>query len=326
MRMKQRVLTGIVGALLLLAVFMTFDTIFFNIAVLAAYFIALYEIYSAFKEQNVKALFLLLGIIGAYFILLPYVPQVNNRLVIAFLMGIYALITVASFDRIDFKTLSSSLMFGLYVLVGVASITYLKNILPTAEYGRDGLFLFTMSVVVAWGSDIFAYFGGYLFGKHKLAPNLSPKKTAIAVPVHTPVTGKGTATNTNRLIIIIFFASFSGEPSVFFAISSAFLWKIPSIFSISLLMNLIFFNRLKMGISRKNSATDIIVEPRYAIPAVAKRSMLNSPVPIGIAPFSSMSGNIDTNRVAIILFPKTSSKNLPNASAIIPPKFLSASV
>lgn len=80
MRMKQRVLTGIVGALLLLAVFMTFDTIFFNIAVLAAYFIALYEIYSAFKEQNVKALFLLLDIIGAYFILLPYVPQVNNRL------------------------------------------------------------------------------------------------------------------------------------------------------------------------------------------------------------------------------------------------------
>lgn len=109
MRMKQRVLTGIVGALLLLAVFMTFDTIFFNIAVLAAYFIALYEIYSAFKEQNVKALFLLLGIIGAYFVLLPYVPQVNNRLVIALLMGIYALITVASFDRIDFKTLSSSL-------------------------------------------------------------------------------------------------------------------------------------------------------------------------------------------------------------------------
>lgn len=177
MRMKQRVLTGIVGALLLLAVFMTFDTIFFNIVVLAAYFIALYEIYLAFKEQNAKALFLLLGIIGAYFMLSPYVPQVNNRLVIALLMGIYALITVASFDRIDFKTLSSSLMFGLYVLVGFASITYLKNILPAAEYGRDGLFLFTMSVVVAWGSDIFAYFGGYLFGKHKLAPNLSPKKT-----------------------------------------------------------------------------------------------------------------------------------------------------
>ena len=176
MCMKQRVLTGIVGALLLLAVFMIFDTIFFNIAVLAAYFIALYEIYSAFKEQNAKALFLLLGITGAYFMLLPYVPQVNNRLVIALFMGIYALITVASFDRIDFKTLSSSLMFGLYVLVGFASITYLKNILPVAEYGRDGLFLFTMSVVVAWGSDIFAYFGGYLFGKHKLAPNLSPKK------------------------------------------------------------------------------------------------------------------------------------------------------
>lgn len=177
MHMKQRVLTGIVGISVLLAVFMTFDTIFFNIVVLAAYFIALHEIYSAFKEQNAKALFLLLGIVGAYFILLPYVPKVNNRLITAIFMGIYALITVANFDKIDFKTLSSSLMFGLYVLVGFAAITYLKIILPADEYGRDGLFLFAMSIVVAWGSDIFAYFGGYLFGKHKLAPNLSPKKT-----------------------------------------------------------------------------------------------------------------------------------------------------
>ena len=100
MRMKQRVLTGIVGALLLLAVFMTFDTIFFNIAVLAAYFIALYEIYSAFKEQNAKALFLLLGIIGAYFVLLPYVPQVNNRLVIAFCVNAEVVITNVIQQRI----------------------------------------------------------------------------------------------------------------------------------------------------------------------------------------------------------------------------------
>ena len=31
--------------------------------------------------------------------------------------------------------------------------------------------------ITAFGSDIFAYFTGYFFGKHKLAPVLSPKKT-----------------------------------------------------------------------------------------------------------------------------------------------------
>ena len=32
-------------------------------------------------------------------------------------------------------------------------------------------------MLCAWGTDVFAYFGGFFLGKHKLCPNLSPKKT-----------------------------------------------------------------------------------------------------------------------------------------------------
>ncbi len=32
-------------------------------------------------------------------------------------------------------------------------------------------------IISAFGTDITAYFSGYLFGKHKLCPNISPKKT-----------------------------------------------------------------------------------------------------------------------------------------------------
>ena len=32
-------------------------------------------------------------------------------------------------------------------------------------------------VIAAFGSDICAYFTGYFLGRHKMAPNLSPKKT-----------------------------------------------------------------------------------------------------------------------------------------------------
>jgi len=32
-------------------------------------------------------------------------------------------------------------------------------------------------VITAFGTDIMAYFSGYLFGKHKLCPKISPKKT-----------------------------------------------------------------------------------------------------------------------------------------------------
>lgn len=42
---------------------------------------------------------------------------------------------------------------------------------------KDGSFLVLLPLLAAWGSDTFAYFAGRLFGRHKLAPVVSPKKT-----------------------------------------------------------------------------------------------------------------------------------------------------
>lgn len=36
---------------------------------------------------------------------------------------------------------------------------------------------FLILIAISNGADMFAYFGGMLFGKHKMAPNISPKKT-----------------------------------------------------------------------------------------------------------------------------------------------------
>lgn len=42
---------------------------------------------------------------------------------------------------------------------------------------NGGKFLVLMPLVAAWGSDTCALFAGMAFGKHKLAPVISPKKT-----------------------------------------------------------------------------------------------------------------------------------------------------
>ena len=45
-------------------------------------------------------------------------------------------------------------------------------------YGRvPGIALITMAFCIAYGCDVFAYLGGKTFGKHKLCPTVSPKKT-----------------------------------------------------------------------------------------------------------------------------------------------------
>ncbi len=43
-----------------------------------------------------------------------------------------------------------------------------------AEYGREGLLLLLVTV---WVSDSAQYYAGRLFGRHKLSPTISPKKT-----------------------------------------------------------------------------------------------------------------------------------------------------
>ncbi|MHB8232856.1 MAG: phosphatidate cytidylyltransferase, partial [bacterium] len=49
-------------------------------------------------------------------------------------------------------------------------------LLKILELSGGRLFLLLLFILV-WASDIFAYFGGRHFGRHKLFPSLSPKKT-----------------------------------------------------------------------------------------------------------------------------------------------------
>ena len=58
-------------------------------------------------------------------------------------------------------------------LVYIPFFTYHMILIDMTEYRL----LVWMVVIAAFGSDICAYFTGYFLGKHKMAPNLSPKKT-----------------------------------------------------------------------------------------------------------------------------------------------------
>ena len=57
------------------------------------------------------------------------------------------------------------------------SFIRLKEMLPVEEYGYDAIFFILLILCFAWGGDTCAYFAGRAFGKHKLCPVVSPKKT-----------------------------------------------------------------------------------------------------------------------------------------------------
>ena len=79
--------------------------------------------------------------------------------------------TIFSSGRLSVTDASTATIGALYVLAGLISLIYIRRMLPLGEY------VFGLVFLGAWITDSGAYFCGRAFGKHKLAPDISPKKT-----------------------------------------------------------------------------------------------------------------------------------------------------
>ncbi len=87
---------------------------------------------------------------------------------------LYALFVLAcamfSQGKIRFKDAAKAFLSTMYIICGFSCLVATGGL-------NHGTFLLIMVLVVAFATDIFAYFSGMLFGKHKLIPAVSPKKT-----------------------------------------------------------------------------------------------------------------------------------------------------
>ena len=177
--MKTRVITAIVGIIVLIGVMFTFNTLLFNLVIAAITLIAVHEIYSALGFEKKDWLM--------YAVLVPYTLlvmtsnyQVMRRLVMPMsflLVTFYAIYLVVRNGTISYQKASGLLMFSGIVIFCFYSFIRLKELLPVEQYGYDAVFFILLILCFAWGGDTCAYFAGRAFGKHKLCPVVSPKKT-----------------------------------------------------------------------------------------------------------------------------------------------------
>ena len=80
------------------------------------------------------------------------------------------MIAVFSHGSITFGKIGESFVAVSYVVVSLSALS-------TIRYMAHGMFCFVLVFITAWVSDVMAYIVGSLFGKHKLIPEVSPKKT-----------------------------------------------------------------------------------------------------------------------------------------------------
>lgn len=170
--MKTRVITAVALLPLLLAVVLFLPKIFTAILFAAMAAIAVYELLH--NTGLVKRMRLIAyGITMAVFVTLwsnAWVVYPTILLaVLTFFCVLFAELLLFH-DTVTFQELALTVMAG-----GV--IPFLFGAVVRIHSLTTGRFLILLPFVIAFLSDTGAYFAGRAFGKHKLAPVISPKKT-----------------------------------------------------------------------------------------------------------------------------------------------------
>ncbi|MEG2175244.1 MAG: phosphatidate cytidylyltransferase [Oscillibacter sp.] len=103
----------------------------------------------------------------------PALPSFLAALAMAFLFAlfVYAIWRYEKGAPISFSTLTAAMFAGLVFPLLLSCLLRLRLM------GMLGKLVVFLPLVIAFGSDTFAYFFGLFFGRHKLAPHVSPKKT-----------------------------------------------------------------------------------------------------------------------------------------------------
>lgn len=86
-------------------------------------------------------------------------------------MALFAVFTLINHKRLDFKHMAAMCFATLYITFSMNHVILLR------EINGAGLNYLFVAFISAWVSDTGAYFAGCLLGKHKLIPDISPKKT-----------------------------------------------------------------------------------------------------------------------------------------------------
>lgn len=174
--MKTRIITGLVGLAAAIVVVSLFHTLVFNVVVAALSIIAVSEMFHAVfhEEGNKPFVFMFLS----YFIavLFPFGSPMKMFRLMPFFVFLYFIVSLVCLlkvhEKVKFSTLALYMVTTLLICFGLSCMVFLRD-----KYRDDALFYLLFALFCAWASDTGAYFAGYFFGKHKLAPKISPKKT-----------------------------------------------------------------------------------------------------------------------------------------------------
>ncbi len=174
--MLTRILTGTVALIVFFPFLFFSDTIAFPIAMAVSAVISVYELIRCVGLHKMHHITIPLCATAAALPvclrLLGIGVTMDMTIAAALVLMIYLLaVTIFSHGKVQINQSMTVLAVSLYIIAAFEAMVYLR------DFSAAGKYLFLLAFIGAWVPDTFAYFTGRLLGKHKLIPDVSPKKT-----------------------------------------------------------------------------------------------------------------------------------------------------
>ncbi|MBQ8689618.1 MAG: phosphatidate cytidylyltransferase [Clostridia bacterium] len=173
--MKTRIITAICMAVLGIPLLIFSEYIIYPIAAGIFAAVAIYEMGSVTGlgknlAMSVPAYVIAIATpILAYFFASFYFILCACAVALAYMLYLFGYAVVMR-GQVKFSEVATQFACFAYIVASFTSLTLIR-------YTENGVYNFVLAFLAAWICDIFAYFVGRAIGKHKLIPEISPKKT-----------------------------------------------------------------------------------------------------------------------------------------------------
>lgn len=176
--MKTRTLTALVLTLICIPILLLSDYVVYPIFISILAVVAICEIMNCLGLLKKYALVIPACVFAAAMPLITYFvgnSNVGRAAIVCFILSFllmlyYFTLAVLARGELKFFKIAAAYVLITYVIASFTALTALR-------YVPAGIFNFLLVFIGAWSCDTFAYLFGSRFGKHKLIPEISPKKT-----------------------------------------------------------------------------------------------------------------------------------------------------